>query len=144
MKKILLVISSIILFTSCENEEKNFRSGNFELRQLTSEQKTVNSQSASYFLVFAEYKQRSEDIFKVKVFAKINGTYRFLDIPIEKIRVRLNSDTLSKPYLVINYNSVAQMDIDYLLGLSDCCYDISYEINCSENYLPEKLLPISL
>lgn len=75
------------------------------------------------------------------MFAKVDGYFRVVNIPIENVRVNINNN-IDKPTLQIYYTE------EKLTGsnlLDNHGYNINYYIiNCPERYLPEKLLPIEL
>jgi len=149
MKNLILLLLSIILF-SCSTggyDTRYDKTSNLELRQLVnlSEENTNTSRSGIFF---STYYSHSEDRDYVKVFAKVDESYRFLKLPIEVIRIKLDS-TVMNPYIVINYSYSSNKDEKYSDSfiLSDDNYDTyidDYTIVCNEKYLPEKLLPIDV
>lgn len=139
------LVLALVLFTSCEPMvDKNLKSSKLELRQLVQETTTESKTTASFFLISGSYKSNTEEVITIKVFAKVEGRYRFIDIPIEKIRIVIDNE-LQKPTLEIEYfyreKATDTEVVDYFNHQS---FKKLYIIYCPEQYLPEKLLPIGL
>jgi hypothetical protein len=152
MKNLILLsiiqISLLILFSCSPGYNTRYeKTSNLELRQLVnlSEENTTISRSGIFF---STYYSHSEDRDYVKVFAKVDGSYRFLKLPIEVIRIKLDS-TVMNPYIIVNYSYSSNKDEKYsdtyvLDGDNYDTYIDNYTIVCNEMYLPENLLPIDL
>ena len=137
----LIVVALALFIVSCNSEPPRERKTSvFQLRQLVQNTEKNKYSSANLFFLIGHYSSREGTEINVKVFANVEGAYRFIEIPIENIRVVL-VDTISKPTLQISYYSQEMSDE------SVCNNRWSWEkciITCSEEYLPEKLLPIEI
>ena len=148
MKKILflLPILALGLLESCTVETGkppvDRKSENLYLRQLVKSTNQKTEASGSFFIVTGSYKSQTETKTVVQVFAKIKGEYRFIEIPVESIRIQLDS-SCKIPYVVLNYRGRDEMSSEDLLNHPGW-YINTYTIVCSEKYLPERLLPINL
>ena len=138
----LYTLLALVLFTSCEPMiNKNLKSSKLELRQLIQETETKKSTYASYFLIAGSYSQSEYKETKVKVFAKVENRYRLIEMPIDEVRIAIDNK-LKIPNIEIEYiNNVKYSDEELV---SKCYITKVYVINCPEQYLPEKLLPIGL
>lgn len=141
MKKIWLLLA-LPLIISCQSiEDKDYKTSKFELRQMVQQTETVKNTSASYFFMIGSYSNSERSYTTVKVFAKVNGRYRLIEMPIGDIRIAIN-DSLSTPNIEIEYTSYYKKEDEHIFNHR---YSITaYVINCPEKYLPEKLLPIGL
>ena len=147
MKKLLILLTVFSLISCREyvkNEDElylNRTTKALELRQLINSENTKTKSYGSYFLIGGSYSNKTETDISIKVFAKVDGYFRVVNIPIENVRVNINNN-IDKPTLQINYTE------EKLTGsnlLDNHSYNINYYIiNCPERYLPEKLLPIEL
>lgn len=148
MKKIIFLLSILTLglLESCTVEQGKPRvdrkSENLYLRQLVKSTNQKTEASGSFFLVSGSYSSNSETKTVVQVFAKIKDEYRFMEIPIERIRIQIDS-SCKTPYIVLNYREGYEMSVEDLLS-DPRWYIKTYTIVCSEEYLPERLLPINL
>lgn len=133
MKKFLILI---ILFSSCSMESPaRKKTKDIELRQLVNTTEVESHGSGGLF--FASYTSGENDY--IKMFAKIDGFYRFLEVYMGDVRIAIRND-VSKPYIYFTY-----MDSDSLStveAIDD--YSSKCVIVCPEKYLPEKLLPIEI
>ncbi len=148
MKNIILSILVCLLFVSCRQQDFYEVTTPLKLRQLVNLTETEKSSNGSAFVFFATYHSQENDVDYVKVFADVDGSYRFLEIPLHKIRVKLDS-AVTTPYIEIHYtyNSYEKLN----LTNNNICNDdgywfviLDYTIVCSEQYLPERLLPIDV
>lgn len=144
MKKSIFSFLFLFLLFSCgeynpDGIYKNRQSSVLELRQLVNSKEQITQTSASFFLIAGSLDSRTETNYSVKVFAKVDGYYRVIDIPIYKLRINID-DSLQKPSLVIKYKNEKLSDSEIVNNYSVR----EYIINCPEKYLPEKLLPIEL
>lgn len=147
MKNLLLLLISIVFLFSCSDDKIKYeKTSNIKLRQLVNSTETEKTSDGSAFVFFATYHSREEDKDYVKVFAEVDGTYRFIKFPIEDIRIKLDS-TVTNPYLIIHYYNYTGKHSDSYILSENSLYDITidnYTVVCSEKYLPEKLLPIDV
>jgi hypothetical protein len=151
MKKIFIMITLSVLLISCSDSSDNYfksQTSPLKLRQLVNTNERESTSSGNAMLFFASYHSEEKNIDYIKVFAEVEGSYRFLEIPMEKIRVKLDSSS-QIPHLLINYNYYRQKEKKF--SDNDICDDNSYAFNitdytivCREEYLPEKLLPINI
>jgi hypothetical protein len=150
MKNIILLIFVCLSFVACDDPYQDFYEVTtpLKLRQLVNVNETEKSSSGSAFVFFATYHSQEKNVDYVKVFADVDGSYRFLEIPLQKIRVKLDS-TVTTPYIEIHYHYSSHKKIN--LTNSNICDNNNYwftiqdyTIVCSEQYLPERLLPIDV
>jgi hypothetical protein len=144
MKKLigLAVTMILVLFSSCDEiVTKDLKSSKFELRQLVKQTDTRKSTSGFYFLIAANYGSSEEKVTTINVFAKVEGRFRLIVIPIEDIRINIDN-SIKKPNVVIEYREASKLGDEELVN-SEYQKKI-YLINCPEVYLPERLLPINL
>ncbi len=144
MKKLLTIFVLSLFFISCKKsteEDNKQKSSTLELRQLVQETETKKETYGSYFVIGGSFRQSEEKETTVKVFAKVQGRYRLIEMPIDKIRIAINNK-LTKPNIVVEYEARNKQTDDDLI--SHDWFDKVYIINCPEQYLPEKLLPIGL
>ena len=149
MKNIILSIFVCLSLVACNPYQDFYEvTSPLKLRQLVNLTETEKSSSGSALVFFATYHSQEKNIDYVKVFADVDGSYRFLEIPLQKIRVKLDS-TVSTPYIEIHYHYSSHEKIN--LTNSNICDNNSYwfeikdyTIVCSEQYLPERLLPIDI
>ena len=141
MKKIILLLT-VIIFSSCNEESttKNRQTSVLELRQLVNRTETTKETYGYYFLIGGSINSTESTETYVKVFAKVDGYFRVISIPIEYLRVNIDNK-LTKPNLVIKYYGSKYTD-SYVAN--NFRYINHYIINCPEKYLPENLLPINL
>lgn len=138
----LYTLLALVLFTSCEPMiDKNLKSSKLELRQLVQETETKKTAYASYFLIAGSYSQSEYKETKVKVFAKVENRYRLIEIPIDEVRIAIDNK-LKIPNIEIEYINHVKYSDEELVSKSYITK--VYVINCPEQYLPEKLLPIGL
>ena len=139
MKQILLLTFAIFLF-ACENPSPKYSSV-FELRQLVKSTEKGVSSSATFFLIAGSYSSSDYSRTTVKVFAKVDGAYRFIEIPMSKIRIIIDNN-IKVPTLQLQLNAMHGFTDEEFLN--NYGWLSSYIIRCPEQYLPEKLLPIEL
>lgn len=148
MKNLFVILLSIAFLFSCSIPEARYeKTSNLELRQLANLSETESSSGGSAFLFFATYYSHEDEQDYVKVFAKVDGSYRFLKFPIEMIRIKLDS-TVMTPYIVVHYHysdsEVKKYSDSYIVGDNYDTWIDNYTVVCHEKYLPEKLLPIDV
>lgn len=145
MKKLLLYGLIILSLYSCKKESKfnseKQKSSKLELRQLIQETETKKQTYGSYFLIGGSFHQNEEKVTTVKVFALVDSRYRLIEMPIDEIRISIDNK-ISTPNITIEYESPHTYTDEELVS-NDWEYKV-YVINCPEQYLPEKLLPIEL
>lgn len=137
------IIVTAILTTSCKEYVKsNKDTVALELRQLVKASTTKESSGGSYFLVVAGFSSSKTEVDLVKVFAEVDGMYRLIEMPLKDIRISIDN-SLTKPNIVIQYRSSSEYTVNELLS-PHYYVGKTYILNCPEEYLPEKLLPIVL
>lgn len=143
MKNYIYAILIAIFAISCGNQPQAYKENVTEpiyLRQLVKSNVTVSGTSGSFFLIAGSFSSSSETYPVVHAMGNINGEYRLLEMNFRDVAIRLDS-TVKTPYILIytNYNI---NDYESLLRHP---YKVNrYVIVCTEEYLPEKLLPLSL
>lgn len=144
----IIFFFSLITFFACKKDEPydpdleyiRRETSNFELRQLIQKETTTTNSHGSYFLIGGSYNSETKHEEWVKVFAKVDTTYRLISIPLNDIRINVDNNLIT-PSLKISYVKFKLTDNDVV----DYPYtDKLYIISCPEKYLPEKLLPINL
>lgn len=138
--KIVSALMLTLLISCAKNGGKKVTS-KLELRQLVQETKSEKKTSGYYFLIGGEYKSSETKNTVIKVFAKVNGRYRLIQMPIDEIRINID-DKVTTPNIQIEYICYSELTEDELIS-RDLITKV-YVINCPEQYLPEKLLPIEL
>lgn len=138
MKKLIIITVILLMFTSCS---ENRTSSKLELRQLIQQTEVSKYSSGIYFFAIGTYNQLEESKIIIKCFALVEGRYRMVEIPIEKLRIVID-DTLISPILQIEYTAMDIYSDNDLLNCSNL--DKVYVLYCPEKYLPERLLPITL
>lgn len=134
-----------VLFISCaekgsDDVYKDRQTSVLELRQLVNKTEVNKQTYGAFFLIGGSISSTESTEVYVKVFAKVDGYFRVVSIPINKLRVNIDN-TLEKPNLIIEYYSTKKSDS---WVLADEYRQEVFIINCPEKYLPEKLLPIEL
>jgi len=150
MKKIILMLVLAISMVGCNLEIINQESGPMKLRQLANVTETEKSSGGTFVLFFATYHSQEKDMDFIKVFAEVDGLYRFIEIPMELVKVKIDN-SVATPYVQIRYsfngtgpiwrsNTYIIENVEYAgrLNLTD------YVITCPEQYLPERLLEIDI
>jgi len=151
MKTNLFLLLTIILLSSCREHIDSYTEP-LLLRQLSNVTETNQSSSGSFMLFFASYRSETTNEDMIKVFAKVDGSYRFLEIPMEMVKIKLDN-TVTRPYVQIYYEEFFfkkptdtqicdSMNDYYVKGRGSGIY--TYMIVCPEKYLPEELLPVSI
>jgi len=136
------LLLALVLFTSCESiRDKDLKSSKLELRQLVQETEIKKGSSGYFFLIGGGFDSYENKITTVKVFAKINGRFRIIEMPIEDIRISIDNK-LAKPNIEIEYVDSYKYSDEELVNQK--WRDKIYVVNCPEQYLPEKLLPMGL
>lgn len=142
MKNLIYLCCIILLATSCQSiKGKPFKSSKLELRQMIQDTETSHSSSGSFFLIAGSYSEEHNEIITVKVFAKVEGRYRMIEMHIEDVRINIDNK-ISTPFIVIEYEAKRKYGDEELVS-SPHKYKV-YVINCPEKYLPEKLLPFEI
>lgn len=153
----LLVLGVIFSLFSCtgsgscggKNPHRNLP---IELRQLVKTTDTKSESHSSFFLIMGSYNESTTQEITIKVFANIDGAYRFISMPIEKVRINIDN-SLIKPNMQLEYSFRSTLDDKTVLDWfadertnANLIHNpkLTYIINCPEQYLPEKLLPIEL
>lgn len=151
-KELLMVIIGFSTFTSCHYPEqpktvKEKTTAVLALRQFVQDEQTTKTSSASFFLFCGNYSSIEANKAYLRVFAKVDGGYRFIEMPLEDVRVFLN-DSLEKPTLVIRCISDAFFKLPATISDEELCGDIiankRYIVSCPSRFLPEELIPLSL
>ena len=141
MKKIIFLLVSIALFSSC-NLIVERKSNKFELRQLDSSVSDSKSSNAWFFIAAGSYSENTSNESVVKVFAKVDGMYRLIKFPLEMARINIDN-SISSPNIQLVYRNEIEISDERLLNGYNYLVDY-YIINCPEIYLPEKLIPIEI
>lgn len=134
----------LLTVSSCMGTETPsfYLSEEIPLRQLVKTEKVSKSENGYFFLIIGEYSSREEQAVVVRVFAKVEGMYRYLEFPMENIRININ-EKYKTP--TIQFKSEFNYTLDQtLFWIEEKNYSGEIIINCSEEYLPEKLLPIKI
>lgn len=142
MKNLLLILTLGITLLSCKDEKKYFFSDEIKLRQLVKETKTEKYSHGSFFLIGGGYSNGEIETTTVKVFGRVDGLYRFMEMNMNEIRIKIDNK-LTEPNIVIRYWWRKKVSTDYMIDDYHDYHSI-YIINCPEKFLPEKLLPIEL
>jgi hypothetical protein len=142
MKKLILLLITVLLLTSCQFVPYTDRhTKKIPLRQLVKSETKETYSSASFFLIAGSASSGTYTTTDVKAMGAVDGEYRYLQMDFQKVRIKLDN-TVKIPYVIINYRDDHDEDINNLLKYE---YNIdSYTIVCPEHYLPEHLLPIQL
>ena len=141
MKKLILLLITVLILTSCGQPYTDRHTTKIPLRQLVKSETKETYSSASFFLIAGSANSGTYTTTDVKAMGAVDGEYRYLQMDFQKIRIKLDN-TVKIPYVIINYRDDHVEDINYLLKYE---YNIdSYTIVCPEQYLPEHLLPIQL
>tara|TARA_R110000851_G_scaffold315229_5_gene477604 strand:- start:5755 stop:6204 length:450 start_codon:yes stop_codon:yes gene_type:complete len=138
---LVLLVSSI----SCTMQEEWRTSEPLELRQLVNKEIHTTSISSSFFLIAGSYSSTEHFEEKVKVMAKVNGYYRYLQFPLDKVRIAID-DSITIPYIRIQYEkgNVKNLEAAFRYMEYDWMSKIQILIHCPARYLPEKLIPIEI
>lgn len=142
MKKLIIIV---MVFTSlsCVRKEESYNdrriTEKIQLRQLLTRQETSSYSQGSYFLIAGSYKSKTESKNTVKMFGLVNGSYRLIEANLDKIRIVINNK-IKMPYIKISYYDKL-LTTEKALIADDYT---QYYIYCSEEFLPETLLPINL
>lgn len=134
----------LLTVSSCVGTETPsfYLSEEIPLRQLVKTDKVNKSENGYFFLITGEYSSKEEQAVVVRVFAKVEGMYRYLELPMENIRININ-EKYKTP--TIQFKSEFNYTLDQtLFWIEEKNYSGEIIINCSEEYLPEKLLPIKI
>ena len=152
MKNILLgALLILMLIIGCESPKapKSYNiTDKLELRQLVSDKDEVISSRGSFFLIAGSYLSDKSYKETVKVFAKVDGSYRFIEADLKQIRVHI-LDSLDKPYIRLELTDEGEGNnteiIDRVgIDLKHDWNDYLLHIYCSSKYLPENLIPINI
>jgi len=143
MKNIIKLMIICLLFVSCgrNNNYKLRRSSKLELRQLVQKTDKEEITTASFFILSNHISQENRTVTTIDVFAKVEGRFRFIKIPIEMARITI-VDSIKIPNIEVEYLEYRNIGDEKLLD--DYWITKKYIINCPEKYIPEKLLPIEL
>lgn len=145
MKVITLFTVSLALLTSCTSEftECSDTSEVIELRQLVQTTETEKNSGGQFFFAIASYSSSETSRDVVKMFGNVNGGYRLIEAPLSRIKLFLN-DSIKTPYIVLKLDGCyPKKSIDYCIDNGRYMIDY-YEIYCSEELLPKRLIPITL
>lgn len=146
MKKYLILLLITVLFSSCY-KETYYESNNLPLRQLVNGKDTNTYSKGWFFIAAGRYSSGTETNEYIKMYALVDGTYKYLEYDIKKVRISLNN-SVKTPYIKI-YGSYS--------ASCTSCYKHTDEWKTSnkwgldkvvlytpEEYLPEYLIPIKL
>lgn len=115
MKKIIYILLSVLLLTSCDSTppEKivkldKFFSGNHKLRKFNKGEEIIQTPlTAKYFLFFATAEGSSEQKINYIAFSwqdNTTGEYIFSKVILSDVRVKFH-DNLKEPYVTFRYNN---------------------------------------
>jgi hypothetical protein len=113
---------------------------------------TEKSSGGTFVLFFATYHSQEKNMDVIKVFAEVDGLYRFIEIPMELVKVKIDN-SITTPYVQIRYSfdgtgpiwrSNTKIVEDIASGRLGHLTLTDYVITCPEQYLPERLLPIDI
>tara|TARA_R110000782_G_scaffold263136_1_gene355659 strand:+ start:62 stop:511 length:450 start_codon:yes stop_codon:yes gene_type:complete len=142
VKHFLYTLLALLLLTSCDSiRDKDLKSSKLELRQLVQETEIKKGSNGYFFLIGGGFNSYEKKITTVKVFAKLNDRFRIIEMPIQDIRISINNK-LVKPNIQIEYVDSYKYSDEELVNQK--WISKIYVVNCPEQYLPEKLLPIGL
>lgn len=142
IKYILAVITFIVfLFSSC-HEDKRFQTDNLELRQLVKTTDTTKSEHGAFFLLAGGYSSSENVNNKIKMYALVNGSYKYLEYDVSDVRIKIDN-TVKTPYLVISYRNDKKVSDERITGRPHW-YSGRIVLVTNEYYLPEQLLPITI
>lgn len=116
-----IIIICILLATSimsCEKVDRkpvSYRTPKMELRQLVNTTEVSQNSSGGFFLIGGSYSSSTNREHLVKVFAKVENSYRFLEFPLKNARVHINNN-IKVPYIEVEGKmSIPQPEeFDYL------------------------------
>lgn len=120
MKKLILLFLTITTI-SCANKTeapdeiyRDRETSVLELRQLVNSKEVSKQSYGSFFLIGGSFSSNETTEIYVKVFAKVDGYFRVISIPIEQLRINIDN-TIEKPNLVILYHSDKRRDSEVVV-----------------------------
>lgn len=136
--KLILIGLSLILF-SCSPRDRviSRTSGKIPLRQMINDKETHKS-SGWFFIIGGSY--QSEEHNYVKCLAKANGSYYFMKMNLNMVRIQINNK-VNNPYILIDYQN-HKLSNEFLIRNE--YYANFYTIVCPEKYLPKNLTPLKI
>lgn len=137
VQSIILTTFCIGILAQCSNKHQ---SAKMPLRQLAQDTTHSKGSSAWFFLIGGAYNSGETQSINVKMFAKVEGRYKLIEVPITDIRVVIDNNVAS-PYIIKEYENLYAFSDEEATERSYMGLIILY---CPEKYLPEKLLPIGL
>lgn len=146
MNKLLIILALIFTLNSCTYQ---YETEEFELRQFTNVSENINSSSGSFFIIAGGYSSKNEYKENIKLFAKVDGTYRYLEFDLKKVRIKIDN-SINIPTIKIFYKDDCSRprSNDYIFNyeiVNNSITNSNYVIlSCPEIYLPEKLVPIDI
>lgn len=138
----------ILVISSCGVPEAPYVTKALPLRQLVNNTSIEKYERGSFFLVAGSYSKTEKEITKVKMFARVDGSYRLVEVDISEIRIHIDNN-IKNPYIKIAVDQYSDMRRVKTDSEAVDATVVSYllkgvHIYCSEELLPEKLLPIEL
>lgn len=147
--KFLFVSLFLVFLSSCSDEFVIKKSEKLQLRQMVQSEDKERGSSGYFLFGIGSYQEYETNEPVIRVFAKVGGSYRFIEIPLDKLDVNILSDSTTIPYLELKYRDRKDdPDMKAINILSNNPYNPyllkRYVINCPDKYLPEDLIPINL
>src|SRR5690606_38309821 len=147
MKKYLILLISIFIFTSCVNRF-SFQSNELPLRQLVSGTDTSKYSSGWFFIAAGGYSSGKTKTDYIKMYALVDGAYKYLEYDMRAVRIAIDNSIII-PYIKVysSYDCPAcpknAKKSDEWLTSKEYFID-KVVLYTPEQHLPEYLVPIKL
>lgn len=136
----------VLMISSCVERIEPYETGPLELRQIVSNTSITSVERSSFFLITGDYSKTERVGTKIKMFAFAGGSYRLIETDISNVRIHINND-IKTPYIKLvleQYSNRKYKDDEHAVNSINSYLFDTLHIFCSEELLPEKLLPINL